>query len=89
MAVDHRAADQRGRYRHHHPNGSMADLLAPGPADSANASPGNITTEGPVNVGTQDIITGGTLLITGISDEEVGGDAYKQWNAITTALYRW
>jgi hypothetical protein len=50
-------------------------------------STGNITIEGPVNVGTQDIITGGTLVITGVSDEEVGGDPYKAWDAITVGAY--
>ena len=50
-------------------------------------STGAITLNGPVNVGTQDIITGGTLTITGISDEEVGGAAYTTWDTVTTGSY--
>ena len=46
-------------------------------------SVGAITLNGPVNVGTQTIITGGTLTITGVSLEAVAGQSYAAWNAIT------
>ncbi len=62
------------------PNGS---LLLENDAPSV----GNITLNGPVNVGTQDIITGGTVVITGVSDEEIAGQPYAAWNAITQGGY--
>jgi hypothetical protein len=62
------------------PNGSLLIEEVP-------PSQGNITLDGPVNVGTQTIITAGTLVITGVTDEEVGGAAYAAWNAITQGAY--
>ncbi len=62
------------------PNGSLLIEEVP-------PSQGNITLDGPVNVGTQTIITAGTLVISGVTDEEVGGAAYAAWNAITQGAY--
>ncbi len=62
------------------PNGSL--LL-----ENDSPSQGAITLDGPVNVGTQTIITGGTLTITGVSVEEVAGLPYQMWNAITQGAY--
>ncbi len=50
-------------------------------------STGAITLNGPVNVGTQDIITGGTLTITGVSDEEIAGAPYAAWDNIASGTY--
>jgi hypothetical protein len=62
------------------PNGSLLMEIVP-------PALGNITLDGPVNVGTQTIITHGTLIISGVTDEEVGGAAYSPWNAITQGAY--
>ena len=40
-----------------------------------------------MNVATQTITTPGTLVITGVTDEEVGGAAFAAWDAITQGAY--
>ncbi len=62
------------------PNGSLLMEVVP-------PALGNITLDGPTNVGTQTIITHGNLVITGVTDEEVAGAAYSPWNAITQGAY--
>ena len=70
VAIDNIALPGSGRHRDHQPERVAADR------GLFRQALGNITLDGPVNVGTQTIITHGTLIITGVTDEEVGGAAY-------------
>ncbi len=62
------------------PNGSVLIEIVP-------PALGNITLNAEVLAASETIITHGTLVITGITDEEVGGTAYSAWDAITQGAY--
>ena len=62
------------------PNGSVLMAIVP-PGE------GNITLDGPVIAASETITTPGTLVISGVTDEEVGGAAFAAWDAITQGTY--
>ncbi|HET6237314.1 MAG TPA: hypothetical protein VFE41_20495 [Acetobacteraceae bacterium] len=62
------------------PNGSVLMAIVP-------PGQGNITLNGPVIAASETITTPGTLVISGVTDEEVGGAAFAAWNAITQGAY--
>jgi hypothetical protein len=62
------------------PNGSVLLEVVP-------PALGNITLNAGVIAATETIITHGTLVITGVTDEEVGGAAFAAWDSITQGPY--